>query len=272
MAADHRLPQLQMMRAALSVVVLPLQHLVNLPVSAGEWLAEAVTARRTLQEDNASLRAQHLLLKAQLQKLSALESENIRLRELLDSSQRLLGQGDRVVVAELLAVDHNPYRHTILLNKGSRHGAFVGQPLLDANGVMGQILYVGPFSSTAVLITDPSQAIPVQVNRTGLRTVAFGTGTLNRLELPYITNDADVREGDLLITSGLGGRFPPDYPVAVVTRFERDASQPFARVWATPTAHLDRSREVLLVWHTRGEAEREMAEQAAQPGAPRPGS
>src|SRR5690606_24439849 len=222
MAADHRLPQLQMMRAALSVVVLPLQYLANLPVSAGDWLTEAVTTRRTLPEDNASLRTQHLLLKAQLQKLSALESENMRLRELLDSSQRLLKRGDRVVVAELLAVDQDPYRHTILLNKGSRHGAFVGQPLLDANGVMGQILYVGPFSSTAVLITDPSQAIPVQVNRTGLRTVAFGTGTLNRLELPYITNDADVREGDLLITSGLGGRFPPDYPVAVVTRFERD--------------------------------------------------
>lgn len=251
MTADHRLPQLQAMRAMLSVVVLPLQHLVNLPVAAGEWLTESLASRHALQEDNASLRAQHLLLKAQIQKLAALETENLRLRELLDSSLKLLEHSDRVVIAELLAVDHDPYKHTILLDKGSRHGAFVGQPLLDADGVMGQILYVGPFSSTAVLITDPSQAVPVQVNRTGLRTVAFGTGTANKLDLPYVANDADVKEGDLLVTSGLGGRFPPNYPVAVVTRFERNPSQPFATVSATPTAHLDRSREVLLVWHTK---------------------
>ncbi len=252
MTADHRLPELQTVRAALSVVVLPLQQLVNLPVAVGQWLTEALATRRALQEDNAKLRAQHLLLKAQLQKLAALETENLRLRELLDSSLKLPQQSDRVVVAELLAVDHDPYKHTILLDKGSQHGVFVGQPLLDADGVMGQILYVGPFSSTAVLITDPSQAIPIQVNRTGLRSVAFGSGTSNKLGLPYIPNDADIKEGDLLITSGLGGRFPSGYPVAVITHFERNSSQPFATAWATPTAHLERSREVLLVWHNKG--------------------
>lgn len=265
MTADHRLSQLQTVRAVLSVIVLPLQYLINAPVAAGQWLTEALTTRRALQEDNAKLRAQHLLLKVQLQKLAALETENLRLRELLDSSLKLLEQGDRVVVAELLAVDHDPYKHTILLDKGSRHGVFVGQPLLDAAGVMGQILHVGPFSATAVLITDPSQAIPVQINRTGLRSVAFGSGTSNKLGLPYIPNDADLKEGDLLITSGLGGRFPTGYPVAVITHFERNASQPFATVWATPVAHLERSREVLLVWHNRDNVE-DSTEEAARTG------
>jgi rod shape-determining protein MreC len=245
MTMDHRQHQLESLRYGLSAVVYPLQWLVGLPGMAGDWFGEALSTRRTLQEENASLHTQQLLLKAQMQRLAALEAENMRLRELLDSSFQV---GERVLVAELLSVDLDPYKHQIGINKGEFDDIYPGQPLLDADGVMGQIVHVGPLSSTAMLITDPAHAIPVQVNRNGLRTIALGTGSINRLELPYIPNNADIRKGDLLTTSGLGGHFPPGYPVAVVESVEIDPGQAFASVIATPRAHLDRSREVLLVW------------------------
>jgi rod shape-determining protein MreC len=142
----------------------------------------------------------------------------------------------------------DPYRHQIELNKGTLDHLFEGQPLLDSQGVMGQLIHVGPFTSTAMLITDPSHAIPVQVNRNGLRTIALGTGTIDRLELPHIPDNADIRVGDLLVTSGLGGRFPPGYPVAEVIDVEQDPGRAFSHVTARPRALLDRSREVLVVW------------------------
>ena len=180
-----------------------------------------------------------------MQKFDALEAENLRLRELLDSSFKV---SDRVLIAELMAVEMDPYRHQVILNKGERDNAFVGQPLVDAYGIMGQILHTTPFTSTAMLITDPAHATPVQVNRNGLRSIAVGTGSLSELSLPHIPNSADIRVGDLLITSGLGGRFPPGYPVATVVAVTIDPGHPFAQVSARPLSHLDRSREVLLVW------------------------
>ena len=144
-------------------------------------------------------------------------------------------------------MDLDPFRRQIVINKGSQHGVTLGLPLLDANGLMGQIMRVGPVSSIALLITDPSHAVPVQVSRNGLRALALGTGASDRLELPYLPGDADIQVGDVLITSGLGGRFPPDYPVAKVVSVERDPGQPFARILAVPSARLEHSREVLLV-------------------------
>ena len=245
MTVDHRQHHLNQVRSALSVVVYPLQYLVNFPVAAGDWVRENLATRRRLEEENASLRTQRLLLKAQLQKLSALEAENIRLRELLQSSFKV---GERVLIAEILSVDLDPYKHEILLNKGTLEHVYQGQPLLDADGIMGQVVQVGPLTATAMLITDPNSAIPVQVNRNGLRSIAFGTGAIDRLELPHLPNNADIRKGDLLVTSGLGRHFPPGYPVAVVTYIEQDPGQPFAQVSALPLAHLNQSREVLLVW------------------------
>lgn len=246
MTLDHREHHLDSVRAALSVLVYPLQLTVDLPRLTGQWFRESLATRRELQEENASLRTQHLVLNAQLQKLEALEAENRRLRALLDSSFQV---GKRpMLIAALLAVDMDPYRHQIQINKGSLDRLFEGQPLLDSQGVMGQLIHVGPFTSTAMLITDPSHAIPVQVNRNGLRTIALGTGSIDRLDLPHIPNNADIRVGDLIITSGLGGRFPPGYPVADVTVVEQDAGQTFSHVIARPRAQLDNSREVLLVW------------------------
>jgi rod shape-determining protein MreC len=227
MMMDHRQSHLESFRAALSIVVYPIQLAVGLPGSVSGWFRESLATRRQLQEENVSLQTQLLMLKAQRQKLEALEVENIRLRELLDSSFEV---GEKILVAELMSVNLDPYKHQI------------------ADGVMGQVVHVGPYTSTAVLITDTSHAIPVQVNRNGLRSIALGSGTINRLELPYLPNNSDILIGDLLITSGLGGRFPPGYPVAIVTAIQQDPGQAFARIVATPKAKLDRSREVLLVW------------------------
>jgi len=246
MTIDHRQHHLDSMRSFLSVVVYPLQWLVDLPDTSSEWFRESLSTRRELQEENASLRTQQLMLNTQLQKLESLEAENRRLRALLDSSFQV---GTRhMLIAGLLSVDMDPYRHQIEVNKGSLDHLFAGQPLLDSQGVMGQLIHVGPLTATAMLITDPSHAIPVQINRTGLRTIALGTGSIDRLELPHIPTNADVRVGDLLISSGLGGRFPPGYPVAEVINVEQDPGNTFSEVSARPRAHLDRSREVLLVW------------------------
>jgi rod shape-determining protein MreC len=174
-----------------------------------------------------------------------LESENERLRSLLASSFKL---HDRVIIAELLAVDLQPFRHTVVINKGQREGAYDGQPIVDANGIMGQIVHTGPFSSTVLLITDPTHAIPVQVNRNGLRAIAVGTGQSHTLQLEYLPNNADIEKGDLIVSSGLGSRFPAGYPVGTVTEIKLDPAEPFAKVMVVPSARMEQSREVLLVW------------------------
>lgn len=247
MTVDHRQQTLDSVRADLSVLLYPIQYTINLPSTAGDWIQESFATRRRLQEDNARLRAQHLLLQARLQRSDALEAENRRLRELLESSFKA---GDRVLIAELMSVDFDPYRHQVLVNKGERDGVFVGQPVLDAKGVMGQIVQTTPYTATAILITDPSHAIPVQVNRNGVRGIAVGNGSLAEVSLPHLTSSADIRVGDLLVTSGLGGRFPPGYPVAEVIKVDFSSGDAFTQISARPLSHLDRSREVLLVWPT----------------------
>jgi len=245
MTADHKANHLQSLRAALSTVVYPVQYAVHLPIRAGAWVAENLSARHDLITENERLKIDRLRLKARLEKMAELEAENRRLRTLLDSSVKT---GERVLIAELLSVDMNPFSRRIVLNKGRGDGVFSGQSLVDSQGVMGQVVSVGPFSSTALLITDPSHALPVQVHRTGLRAVATGTGAADAVVLSHIPNNADLRVGDLLVTSGLGGRFPQGYPVGRVTRVQRDSGQPFAQVDVAPSARLERNREVLLIW------------------------
>jgi rod shape-determining protein MreC len=245
MTVDHRQDHLETIRSSLSAVLYPLQALVHLPFQGIDWAAHSLASRRALVEENTTLRAQNLLYKAQVHKFAALENENMRLRELLESSLKV---SDRVLIAELLRVNMEPFTHQITLNKGSGHDIFVGQPLIDADGVMGQIVHVGPLSSAAMLVTDPSHALPVQINRNGLRAIAVGTGAFDRLELLHIPSNADIQVGDLLVTSGLAGRFPPGYPVATISAVEIDPGLRFARVLAEPLARLQRTREVLLVW------------------------
>ncbi len=245
MVVDHQFQQLRQIRSMLAFVTYPLQVLADLPVTLTRWLDEATTSREALHEEIRRLRKANLRARAELQKLEALRAENLRLRNLLDASYKV---GDRILIAELSAVDLDPYRQQVVIDKGASSGVFIGQPVLDANAVMGQVIQTTPFSSTVLLITDPSHSIPVQVLRNGLRTIALGTGRINELSLPYLPTNSDIRVGDKLVTSGLGGKFPAGYPVATVTRIDRSPDNAFAEIIATPTAHLDRSREVLLVW------------------------
>jgi rod shape-determining protein MreC len=242
---DHRFHHLERLRSALAFVTYPLHYLADLPFTATRWFGEVTSSHESLLAQNRALREQNLRLRAELQKFEALQAENLRLRDLVDSSFKI---GDRVMVAELSAVDLDPYKQQVMINKGGISGVFVGQPVLDAHAVMGQVSHVSPFEATVLLITDTSHALPVQVSRNGLRTIALGSGRIDELKLPYLPTNSDIREGDLLVTSGLGGKFPPGYPVATVTRIDRSPDAPFSVVLAEPQAHLDRSREVLLVW------------------------
>jgi rod shape-determining protein MreC len=244
MTVDHRQHHMETIRSALSVLVYPIQYAVSLPGEARHWLGESFVSRSTLETRNRELEERQLLLQARLLKLDALEAENGRLRELLESSARL---GQPVLVAELLSVDMAPFSRQVVLNKGTLDQVVEGQPILDAQGVMGQVVKVTPFTSTVMLITDPNHALPVEVNRSGLRAVAKGTGDAGRVELSLLPRNADIEQGDLLVTSGLDGRFPPGYPVARVTAIERGPENAFARVSAEPVARLDSTRVVLLV-------------------------
>jgi rod shape-determining protein MreC len=147
-----------------------------------------------------------------------------------------------------LAVEPDPATRHIVLDKGSQQGVYLGQPIIDAHGIMGQVVHVGPFSSTGMLITDVSHAHPVRINRNGHRAIATGTGAGNALELSYVPLNADVREGDLIVSSGLDGRFPPGYPVGQVSRVQLDSGASFAKIAMVPTARLSRAYEALLVW------------------------
>ncbi len=254
MVMDHRQQHMENVRSVLTTAIYPIQYLINLPAGVGEWLTESLSTRQTLIEQNNSLRAQQFLFNTQLQKLDALAAENMRLRALLDSS---INVSDRVLIAELLSVDMKPFTQQVVISKGARHDVYRDQPILDASGILGQVVHVTPLNSTAMLITDPSHALPVQVNRNGQRAIAMGTGEPNRLELPHLPNNADIEVGDLLVTSGLGGRFPPGYPAARVTLVTRNPGQPFAEVQAEPTGKLESAREVLLVWNNPPEATEE---------------
>jgi len=244
MTLDHRHQHLDSVRNALATLVFPVQYAIQLPFDAAQRLSRSLASHATLLEENRRLRQKQVFINAQIQKLAALEAENRRLRMLLESSVNI---SERVLIAELMKVDFDPYRHRILLNKGTFHGVHAGQPLLDQQGIIGQIVHASTFTATAILITDPNHALPVQVNRNGLRTLAVGTGNFQELELPHIPNNDDIEVGDLLVTSGLGGRFPRGYPVATVTRVEFDPGRPFARITARPITELDRKREMLLI-------------------------
>jgi rod shape-determining protein MreC len=245
MTVDHRWQHLDAVRNTLSYLLYPVEYVVDLPIRLYYWSEEVMSTQQDLLHENRQLRDMQLQSRVQLQKLDILEKENERLRELLSATPKTT---EDHLIAEIIAVDVDPYRHFIVLNKGTNDGAYKGQPIIDAHGVMGQIVYVNAMTSTAMLITDVSHAIPVQIDRTGLRSVAFGTGQTDYLDLKHIPHNADLQVGDKLISSGLGGRFPRNYPVAVITRIDRDTGETFIGVRAEPLAQLDTSREVLLVW------------------------
>ncbi len=252
MFVDQRFTHLESVRSGISVLVSPLRYLVSLPALSGAWVSEWFNTHNRLVDENRSLRQEERLLNARLQKMNVLLAENFRLRQLLGSSRKI---SDEVIVAELLSVDQNPYRQLIELNKGSLDGLKDGQAVIDDYGIMGQIIHVGHNSSTVKLISDPEHVIPVQFIHSGMRSVAFGNGSTDELELRYLPATSNVKIGDELVTSGLGGRFPADYPVATIVEISLNKTHGFKSARARPKARLDSSREVLVIQSAENEAE-----------------
>ncbi len=251
MYVDHRDNHLDTVRTSIGAAVYPLRVIADAPVRFWNWVSESTTSHTALESELARLKAERLLTNARLQKFNALEAENARLRALLDARDRVR---DRARVAEIMSVDANPYSHSLVIDIGTQDGVFDGQALIDANGVVGQVIEAGLMTSQAMLISDTGHALPVVVNRNGLRTIVVGTGKIDQLELPFVVNNADIRVGDLLVTSGLGGAFPAGYPVAVVESVTRIPQDPYADVTATPAASLGQVREIMLIFSADAQA------------------
>jgi len=241
---DYKFREMDVVRSGLTTLVAPIQYVVNIPPRMMAWLDRTAVDYDVLLEENDALKGQSLVLQRKLQKMTALSAENIRLRELLNSVEKI---DEDVTLAQVIGVDPDPFTHEMVVNKGSNEGVTVGQPLLDASGIMGQVISVSRFSSRILLLTDSRHAIPVQINRNGVRAIAVGSGLSGDLALLHLPDTADIVEGDLLISSGLGGRFPFGYPVATVGHVAHDPGQPFATIKVQPNAQLTRSRQVLLL-------------------------
>jgi rod shape-determining protein MreC len=256
---DKRYDHLGKIRRVLSVVAYPVQIAVASPFEGWDWFRESVTTRDALRSDKTRLESELRLAQFRLQRYEALEAESQRLRALRDSTAEVQS---RFVIGYVMDVDLDAFRERVLVDKGAQDGVFVGQAVLDSGGVFGQVARVGQLTAEVILVSDPTHAIPVQVNRNGLRTIAVGTGDTGRLKLPYLPTSADVIAGDLLVTSGLGGGFPAGYPVGMVAEVKRDPAASLADVDVKPAAALDRSRELMFVW---------LKPQPAAPSAPAPG-
>jgi rod shape-determining protein MreC len=242
---DKRYAHLVKIRQVLSVAAYPVQVAVASPFQGWNWFRDSVTTRDVLRTDKARLEAELRVAQFRLQRYEALEAETQRLRALRDNTASVT---DRFVIGDVMNVDLDAFRERVLVDKGAGDGVYVGQAVLDSGGVFGQVARVGQLTSEVILVSDAAHAIPVQINRNGLRTIAVGTGETNRLKLPYLPTSADVIAGDLLVTSGLGGGFPAGYPVGTIAEVKRDPAQSLADVDVKPAAALDRSKELLFVW------------------------
>ena len=249
MVLDARYQRLDKLRVALSVVTMPVEYAVNLPFQFATWLHTALTSREQLLTENTYLHAKELILQARVQKLLALQQENAQLRALLQSAPK---DSDKILVAQLMAVETNPFVEQVVLDKGSRDEVYVGQPVLDEQGIVGQVIAVEPLSSRVMLLTDNQSAIPVQIVRNGLRGIVEGNGADEPLSLLHVTQTNDIQRGDILVTSGLGQRFPLGYPLGEVRTIKRVRGRRFVSVAVAPKASLNHTRQVLLVWPAAG--------------------
>ncbi|WP_420934681.1 rod shape-determining protein MreC [Alteromonas sp. A081] len=243
---DHKLEGFKSTRVYLNSLMSPIQYLANLPGLILSESAQRLTSKEQLLAENQTMSNQLLLMSEKLQQFDVVVKENEQLRSLLQAPMR---QESRKMVAELMAVDKNPYSQQVVINKGAIDGVYLSQPVIDDSGIVGQVMEVGSTNSRVLLVADVTHAIPVRSLRNDIRFIATGSGSINELYVEHVPHSVDIQEGDLLISSGLGGVFPEGYPVARVTQVNRDESRPFARIIVTPTASLDRLRHLLLLWH-----------------------
>lgn len=237
-------------REQLGALAEPFLYIADAPSRASEWIGEQTQSRSELLDTNRRQAEELLILKGKLHRMASLISQNLDLQQLLDSADMLQ---DRVLVAELIGILPDPNVHVVVVNKGRRHGVYIGQPLLDDKGLMGQVISITPSTAHVLLITDTTHAIPVQVNRNGVRSVVEGIGDLYEMRLRHVSSTMDIAVGDELVSSGLGQRFPIGYPVAYVESITYDPGEPFATVKVKPAADLNRSRSVLFVFSKRSE-------------------
>ena len=245
MYLDQRQHYLERLRYVLQAAAYPVQLAVNSPPAAWSSIRRSFEGRDQLQAENASLKARQRDLELRSMRYEDLARENAELRGLRAA---LPPVADRWLPAEIVNVQLSSLRQRLLIDRGAVNGVFKGQAVLDDRGLIGQTTNVGPWSAEVILITDPEHGTPVRIERTGLRTIAVGAGDATSLALPYLPANADIKQGDLLVTSGLGGVFPHGYPVARVTEVHREAVQPLAQVRAAPLAHIGTDSEVMLVW------------------------
>ena len=241
---DQRNNYLSILRNSIAIAIYPLQSTVEIPSRLINWFDLRIKSKEILIQENQNLLSQQKINSSIPQRYESLEQENERLKEILNAANNL---DNKVEITRIISINVNPYRHTIVIDKGERDGVYKGQVLLDADGVIGQILHTNFLTSEAILISDSDHALPVEINRNGLRTIVLGNGSYTKLDVPYIPNNADIEIGDLLVTSGLGGKFPSGYPVAKVDFIESDLSEQFYKVSAKPIAYLNQVREVMLL-------------------------
>lgn len=245
MITDHREKSSGSLRGVLSIIVAPLQFAVDYPVRVAGWVGSLLSSKNSLIAENMQLRYKQTMLETKLQKLVALQAENSELKSLL-----LASSPDKVnsMVAQILAVETSSNRHLLVLNKGSRDGVISGQAVLDSNGVMGQIIDVGLTTSTVLLISDIKGAVPIRNDRTGERAILVGNNNITKLSLINLPKTSSIVKGDLLVTSGLGRRYPEGYPVGIVSAVIENTDDDFIKVDVRPVAALNNSRLVLLIW------------------------
>lgn len=245
-------------------VARPLYWLTSLPSQSLHWLDDTFSSRVQLEERNRALAHENLILQRNVLRMAALQAENARLKELLNSTEML---DDSALVAELLGISPDPRRLEILLNRGKADGVFEGQPVLDASGLVGSVVELSEHTARVLLIADTSNAVPVQINRNGVRGIAEGSGRLDELYIRNLVPTTDVKQGDLIISSGLGGRYPPGYPVGEVTRIEYDGADSFLRVVVKPSAKLDRAQHLLLVFRAEAKVPPSAAPATSEPAS-----
>jgi len=244
--ADSQLNLFASSRVYLNSLVSPIQYIADAPQKLSSAISENLLTRQALQQRNKQLEKDNLFLKADRLLLAQLQHENKQLRELLHSQRNF---GSKRMITEVMSLRSDPFTHQLLIDKGASDGVYIGQPVINEEGVVGQVSQVGTTTSRVLLIVDASHGIPVRVQRNDIAAIVHGSGAWNKLNLPFVQSNADLKEGDLLVTSGLGGRFPAGYPVATVSHFNYREGDLYADVTATPIALLDRSRYLLLLWN-----------------------
>lgn len=249
MVVDHRQHMVTQVRNSISLLSTPVLYAVNSPFELFDKVSQSLTTHKELLAENQKLRAQQVLLMGQLQKLQAIEQQNNQLLTLLKSP--VLSSKERLLAAEVLAIRIEPFISELILDKGSNDGAYVGQAVIDANGIMGQIIQTGPWTSRLLLISDTRSAVPIRNNRTGLFGIVVGQGDQQNLTWANVPVTADVKQGDLLVSSGLGGHYPAGYPIGVVRSVQHDPDNQFESIFVTPSAQLNRTANVLLIWPTK---------------------